>query len=574
MISHVTPQFRRKNIKILDGIWSFAFDKEHLGEEKKYFAGFKKQHDIRVPFSYTCEASGIGNQEHVDTIWYSKILKFSEEDLSSELCLHFEGVDEVATIYLNGHLVGFHRGGNTAFEVLLNQEAKAGENLLVVKVEDDASLSKGRGKQRWLPHVYGCWYIPTYGIYRSVYLEKRSHTHLLSCKLSPKMDEAKLDVDYQLANYHEGLTLTFRILFQGKLIRQVTTSLDEDSGRIALNLNSSKIEYQILFWAPHDPQLYDLEIILSGNGQEIDRIESYFGVAEYKVSGDNVLLNGFSYVSKMVLYQGYTKEGYLTPKDDEEMIQDIKTIKALGFNGIRCHQYIPSERFLYLCDLLGLSVWIEYPSPHLFSLKAQDAIYYEWREILKQKSNHPCVFAYVIYNESWGIRGVKSNPEQQAFVEAMYQLTKAFDPARIVISNDGWEHVKSDIITLHCYLQDAPKAKEFFLGKEHLYCKRDTSVNGFEKEGKPLFLSEYGGCSLGKIDAQNGDWGYGEGAVDHEAFYARFASFAKMMKQVGFKGYCYTQYKDVQQEKNGFVDETGKLKVDPQSIREIIETIF
>lgn len=574
MVSHINPQFRRNNITSLSGAWSFRFDENKVGEKEKYYLGFEKQYDINVPFSYTCKDSNVNIQKHVDVIWYSKEIELTKEDLLLDLYLNCEGIDEIATIYLNGHFVGKHIGGNSSFKVLLNSEAKVGKNLIVIKVEDDYSLAKARGKQRWEDYMYGCWYVPTYGIYKPIYLERVNHTHLDYFKLTPKMDEALLDIDYVINNYVEGLKLKVTLKFKDTTYRELITTVDEDSGRISLNLNSSKFEYQVRFWAPHDPNLYDLELELIKDEKTIDKVYSYFGVSEYIVSGNNVLLNGFSYISKMVLYQGYSKDGYLTPKGDEEMIKDINNIKSLGFSGIRCHQYIPTERFLYLCDAIGLSVWIEYPSQHLFNQKAKETIVNEWKDIIKVKSNHPSVFAYVIYNESWGIRGVKSNKEQQDFVDMMYRFTKAFDPNRIVISNDGWEHVSSDIVTLHNYYQDAKRMEQFYKGERHLCGTRDDFAFGYEKDNKPIFLTEYGGCSLGKIDSNNGEWGYGNGANNLEEFYNRFASFAEMMKNVGFKGYCYTQYRDVQQEKNGLADEEGNLKVDPTKIKKIIDEIY
>ena len=574
MEKHFSPQFRRDNFISLNGTWDFIFDKENLGDSKKYFNGFTKEHDITVPFSYTCKESGINIQEQVDVIWYQRHIELTKEDLKKDIYLHFEGVDEVATIYLNGKLVGTHTGGNSAFKVLLNYAAKKGDNLLVIKVEDDFSLSKARGKQRWQPYNYGCWYTQTNGIYKPVYLEKVNHTHIDYFKMSTDFNKAILHFDYIIANYKENLNLKLKITYKEHFIREITQTIDADSGRITVDLNSHKLDYQVIFWAPHDPNLYDIEITLSHKDKVVDVVNSYFGVAEYTVSQDNVLLNGFSYVSKMVLYQGYYKDSLLTPKDDEAMIKDINIIKSLGFNGIRCHQYIPTERFLYLCDKLGLSVWIEYPSQHLFNLKAQDIIMKEWRDIIKVKYNHPCVFAYVVYNESWGVRGISTNVEQSDFVSSMYGITKAFDRVRPVISNDGWEHTISDVITLHHYSQDAEMLEEFFQGREHLSNKRNTFADGYEDYDKPVFLTEYGGYTLGKVNGENGDWGYGNGANNLEEFYARFESFAHMIKNVGFKGYCYTQYNDVQQEKNGFVDENGDLKVDPNVVRGIIEKIF
>ena len=40
---------------------------------------------------------------------------------------------------------------------------------------------------------------------------------------------------------------------------------------------------------------------------------------------------------------------------------------------------------------------------------------------------------------------------QQQHALTMYHLTKSLDPMRPVVSNDGWELVKTDLFTIHDY---------------------------------------------------------------------------------------------------------------------------
>lgn len=562
--------FKRKDVVLLDGEWGFAFDKEKIGDKKQYFKGFKNQYIIKVPFSYNTKASGVNIDEQVDIIWYQREIEITAAQLKEDIYLCCEGIDEKATIYVNGKQVGQNEGGNITFKVLLNYALKAGKNLIVIKCEDDFSLSKARGKQRWLNYNYGCWYTQTNGIYKSIYLDFIPHTSLKEVKTTPKVKDHTLDIEYIIDNFCDDLYLDIKVFFEGNLVNNVITYLDQDSNRITLDVHSKNIPNQVMFWHPEDPKLYDLEFKLIKNNKVIDRVTSYFGFREFVASGKNLLLNGFSFYSKLVLYQGYFKDSNLTPENDEQIINDIKTIKELGFNGIRAHNYVPSNKFLSYCDKLGLIVWIEYPSPHMFSLKMRDAASKEWLEIMKQKYNHPCVVAWVIFNESWGVRGIKDNVDQQRFVQGLYYMSKAYDPIRPVISNDGWEHVISDILTLHHYEQNADKLIGFYKdGENHLPVRNDY-VDGFSYNDVPVMISEFGGTALEK-DITGSNWGYGEATKSNEDFYLRFKSLIDgiySLKHV--VGFCYTQYNDVQQEKNGLVDEDRNLKVDKNIIRNIL----
>ena len=132
------PQFVRNNFEILDGKWDFAFDHSNTGETQGYSNGFEKQYDIIVPFAYQCPSSMINIQTRCDYVWYQRMINV---DLKSneDLLLHLEGSDYVTKVYVNGQYVDCQVGGYHRLTFDITKYVKQGENLLVVKCEDDYS---------------------------------------------------------------------------------------------------------------------------------------------------------------------------------------------------------------------------------------------------------------------------------------------------------------------------------------------------------------------------------------------------------------------------------------------------
>lgn len=139
------------------------------------------------------------------------------------------------------------------------------------------------------------------------------------------------------------------------------------------------------------------------------------------------------------------------------------------------------------------------------------------------------------------------------------------DPYRPVITNDGWEHTISDIITIHDYTQDSDALKERFLEhKEEIlssnpspYSVKAGFADGFSYQGQPVIISEYGGAAM---ETDSDGWGYG-GRVSKEKVIQKFQGLTAAIKEIPYIcGYCYTQDTDVQQEINGMMDMNAILK--------------
>jgi beta-galactosidase/beta-glucuronidase len=573
------PQFVRSNWRNLNGSWDFAFDDADIGEREEWFCKFPKEREILVPFTYETKNSKIEDESIHNVVWYHRSIPSNQKDLQeNDMILHFEGCDYYTKVWVNGKLAGEHKGGYSRFSFNITNLLKDGDNDITVRVFDSLSMEQPRGKQRWEKDNYGCWYVQTTGIWKTVWTELVPKVHINRIKMTPAYREDSLDIEVDLLGKIKDddmlveITVTFQETFINRVFLSVTAS--HLNTRISI-FNQHDSIFGIRYWTPENPNLYDITYKIIRNQQSIDEVKSYFGMREIRIEGSNILLNDAPLYQRLILDQGYWKDSHLTPPGEEAIIEDIEKIQALGYNGVRKHQKTEDERFLYWCDLKGVLVWSEFPSTYCFTDSAAEAILKEWMEIVQQNYNHPCIITWTPVNESWGVDKIGTDARQQKFTEAIYYITKTFDPNRPVIVNDGWEHTISDIITLHDYEESGSRFLERYVNhsKEILSSNiahngyRNSFANGYHYKGQPIIISEYGGIAFNNDDS---GWGYGNKVNTEEDFIKRFEDITVDIKKIPFvSGYCYTQVTDVQQEINGLLDIDRNYKISPEVISEI-----
>lgn len=558
------PQFVRGDWKLLNGSWAFGF-----GEETKKSEALKGNlpRTILVPFSYETELSGIGDKAMHNTVWYATRITGKK---GKRTLVNFEGADYETTIFVNGVCAGTHTGAYARFSFDVTQYLRAGENVLAVCCRDDNHPAHVRGKQRWQGESFGCWYVQTTGIYKSVWLEYVDEVHLTSLKMTPDLSDFSVRFDLGVSAPDEDVEIGIDVSYRGTRVQTARILAGDIMNSVKLCLSSEKLTYQQELWAPSNPALYDVELTVWKKGVAVDKVGSYFGLREYRTEGNKLLLNGRPFYARMLLDQGYWPQSGLTAPSEEALARDISLAMQMGFNGVRKHQKVEDERYLYYADILGFTVWCELPSNHWISDESSAQITREWLEIVRQNYNHTSVVTWVIFNESWGVRNIGVNAAQSNLATGLYYLTKSIDPMRPVVSNDGWEHAKSDILTLHDYEQDA---KKLFARYDSL-CKitEGSSLNdqpmpyakGYGYEGQPIVISEFGGTAYVR-DADAG-WGYGDGVKSDEEFLNRFASLVGAIDKLDISGFCYTQITDVEQEVNGLLRFDRSLKVPLEEI--------
>lgn len=579
-------QFVRDNWENLNGAWDFAFDDAHCGEREGWYKDFKGNMTIQVPFTYETKMSGIQDESRHDQIWYRRSFQVDGSRLEKEnYLLHFEGSDFITKVWVNGQYVGDHRGGYARFSFDITDVVQDGENELVVKVEDSFDVQQPRGKQRWIDKNFGCWYVQTTGIWKTVWSEYVPKISLKSVKMTPNLQEHSLELEYEVEAPEnimgEDLLVAASVSFKGVPVTKVITTVAaghvETKADVFLRNNNFGLEWGVRTWSPEDPNLYDVKFQLLYQGNVEDTVASYFAMREIRIDGSNILLNGHPIYQRLILDQGYWKDSHLTPPSEEALVEDIDKIHALGYNGLRKHQKIEDERFLYWCDVKGMLVWSEMAAAYQYSDYAVSEFVSEWMEIVKQNYNHPCIITWTPFNESWGVSQIETRKIEQNFTEAVYYLTKSLDKYRPVIVNDGWEHTISDIVTLHDYEEvgEVLKArytegKDEIMSTEIYHCSgKSAFANGYSYKGQPVIISEYGGIAFNNDDS---GWGYGNKVNTKEEFIKRFDEITTAVKEIPYVcGFCYTQVSDVQQEINGMMDMERNFKVEPEIIREINE---
>ncbi|MDD3278046.1 MAG: glycoside hydrolase family 2 TIM barrel-domain containing protein [Lachnospiraceae bacterium] len=579
------PQFVRDNWVNLNGTWDFAFDDANLGEKERWYAKFPKEKEIQVPFTYETKLSGIQDESRHDNVWYYRSISVDGAMLDkNNYVLHFEGSDFITKVWVNGQLAGSHRGGYSRFSFDISDLIRDGENDLIVKVEDSYDAQQPRGKQRWIDENFGCWYVQTTGIWKTVWTEYVPKISLDHVKMTPNMEAYALELELEVAApehlYGSDLMVEIMVSYDGAFINKTATSVVCGHIRTEIDLlaqNPKGYEWAVRTWSPEEPNLYDIEFRVLQKHEVVDVVESYFAMREIRIDGPNILLNGRPLYQRLILDQGYWEESHLTPPSEEALLEDIDKIHALGYNGLRKHQKIEDERFLYWCDVKGMLVWSEAAAAYQYSDYAVAEFTREWLEIVKQNYNHPCIITWTPFNESWGISRIETEPMEQHFTESIYYLTKSLDKYRPVIVNDGWEHTISDIITLHDYEEVGEIFRERYknyrdeiMTTEFYHSNHKSAMaNGYKYKGQPVIISEYGGIAFNNDDS---GWGYGNKVNTEEAFIKRFDEITTAVKEVPYIcGFCYTQVSDVQQEINGLMDGKRNFKIDPEIIKEINE---
>ena len=544
---HPRPDFERPQWLNLNGTWQFRFDPDDAGEREAWQAGETAfPRSIVVPFSWGAPLSGV--EDEADVGWYARAVTVPEGWEGRRVFLVVGAADWHTTAWLDGHELGRHRGGYTPFAFEITPYATPGAaQRLVLRVDDTKHPFKLEGKQG-----YG----PARGIWQTPYLEARGDVPLDALHLAPDVDAGQVTVTaYLLEPAPDDLAL--RLTFKNGDVPEVSRTVPEgaDHATFEVPMPGARL------WSLDDPFLYEVEARLGGGEVAEDTVSTYFGMRRISVvdlpgSGyPYVALNGEPVYLQLALDQAYHPEGFYTFPSDAFMRDEILRSRQIGLNGQRIHVKVGIPRKLYWADRLGMLIMADVPNswgeP---DAEMQHEVEYALRQMIKRDYNHPSIFAWVPFNETWGlftrqeVGGEEQRnylPETQAWVVAIYELAKALDPTRLVEDNSpccGRGHTATDLNSWHAYLPG-------WAWEEHL---REIGENtfpgsawnfeeGYRQDRQPNVNSEFGNV-----------WGYqgSTGDVDWSWDYHRAVNAFRRHPEVA--GWLYTEHHDVVNEWNGY----------------------
>lgn len=558
---HPHPHWQRNEWKNLNGEWSFSFDPSNEGISNQWYSNSEIAYSskITVPFSWVSPLSGIGS-DYKGIGWYRRTFDWNPINPHTRLFLRFGAVDYLCDVWVNGVHVGSHQGGYGSFEFEVTQYwVEDLENTIVVRAEDFDHDYQARGKQG-----YG----EIRGIWQPVWLESRPQTYMKDVKFVTTID-GQVNVTTRIVAHEIG-SADFTLQFAENLILH-TEKLDLIAGENEFKLSIKVTDPKL--WSPETPYLYEGELQLSGSFGT-DTVSTYFGIREIQtVCFDErgyrwITLNGKPIYLNGTLDQAYHKTGFFTYPSDEEMRDEIYLMKRLGLNFVRIHIKPEEPRKLYWADKLGILVMEDMPcfwgNP---DEKARAAYEREALEVIERDYNHPSIFSWVMFNETWGLKtnaqdtSLTSDVQQQSsylketqeWVREKYRWAKRLDPTRIVEDNSpcNYDHVESDINTWHFYINGYDQLRahlnevvaKTFPGSDF------NCIGGNVQSDAPLMNSECGNV-----------WGIEGGAGDSDlAWHYRYMmnEFRRHDKLCGF---VFTEFRDVTNEFNGYYRLDGSDK--------------
>ena len=397
--------FAQRQDILLNNDWNFRFSHQ-----------VQKGTEVRVDLPHTWNAQdalsgkidykrGIGN--------YEKNLFIRSEWKGKRLFIRFEGVNNIADVFVNRRHIGEHRGGYGAFIFEITGKVEYGkENSILVRVNNGEQLDI-------MPLVgdfnfYG-------GIYRDVHLLIIDETcisplnyaspgvRLIQDSVSHKYAKVRAVVD--LSNGGSGnreVELNVRLLDGQRVVKEGTKKVNL-SGNAAMQQEFTfEIDQPHLWNGRQDPFLYQVEVILSRNGQMVDRVIQPLGLRFYRIDPDK----GFFLNGKHLPLQGVCRHqdrsevgNALRPQHHEE---DAALMLEMGVNAVRLAHYPQATYFYDLMDKNGIIVWAEIPfvgpggynDKGFVDLPAFRANGKEQlKELIRQHNNHPSICVWGVFNE-------------------------------------------------------------------------------------------------------------------------------------------------------------------------------
>jgi beta-galactosidase len=345
---------------------------------------------------------------------YRKTFEIENSWKERRTILHFDGVESVFWVYVNGEEVGYAKDTRTSTEFDITEFLKDGENQLTIIVVKWSDASFIEDQDHW-------WMA---GIYRDIYMRSIPQN-----SISDLFVTAELDSDYKNGKLkiktHSCLSApdnNWKLRYQlydadGKTVFEspIETSVKGESltwypASIDPNRTLGKAEIDVpapAQWSAEAPNLYTLTAALvDSEGNIADVTGLKIGFRSIEIKDRELLING-----KAVLINGVNRHDH----DDvngktvsiELMKQDLDLMKKFNFNAIRTSHYPNAPEFYDLCDEYGFYVIDEANIEHhafyndLCSNPQWSTAFIDRAVgMVERDKNHPCIYAWSLGNES------------------------------------------------------------------------------------------------------------------------------------------------------------------------------
>lgn len=432
----------------LDGLWKFSYGKNYQSAIQGFESityDCRPWVDIRVPAHIQMEGYDAPQYANTQYPWdgrediapgeapeffnpvasYVKYFYVPDHMKGKPLYISFQGVESAMALWLNGTYVGYSEDSFTPSEFELTPYLVEGENKLAVQVFKWSASSWCEDQD----------FFRFSGIYRSVYLYTVPKVHVRDICVRTLLDDAYKNAD---------LSLKFQMSGKG----QVSLTLRDGENVVAWKQADAEGDFSVVvpvkepaLWSAEEPNLYELLVeVFDENGESQEVFSQMVGFRRFEMIDNLMCLNG-----KRIVFKGVNRHEFSSKKgrvpDEEEMVQDILTMKRNNINAVRTCHYPDDSRLYGLCDKYGLYMIDENNmeshgswEPIIRGETTEEEIVpgdrKEWEPMMldrvnscyQRDKNHPAVLIWSCGNESYG----------GSVIYEMSELFRKLDDTRLV----------------------------------------------------------------------------------------------------------------------------------------------
>jgi len=373
---------------------------------------------------------------------YRKKITIPATQKGKRFFLRFEGVGQVADVYVNNVHVGSHQGAYAAFCFEITKQLKLGQENTIFVHADNTPRKDIIPINHFLFPVYG-------GIYRPVSLITTDAINITPTDYaSPGVfirqnkvskTKAQITVKTKLTNAHSNgqtvqLTTTVRDK-DGKVVAKASKDVFLRSTVMSIFDQKLTIDHPTLWHGRRNPYLYQVKVEISQNGKTLDSVTQPLGLRYYRIDKDKgFILNDEPYrlygVSRHQDWQGY---GSALSAEQHKI--DCDLMYEMGCTSLRLAHYQQAEEMYANADKMGFLIWAEVPFVNRFSGKEGENAKLQLLELIRQNYNHPSIFVWGLHNEVYA-------SQQDWFpvllTEQLHNLAKSEDPDRFTVSTSGF----------------------------------------------------------------------------------------------------------------------------------------
>lgn len=489
-----------RDVRSLDGFWSFCADKDNVGFEREWGSGLKGEvRTIAVPASWNEQLNDLFNFHGKG--WYERDVFVPAWYADKAVYIRCGSVSGRAAVFVNGVKVAEHVGTALPFEAEISACLRFGQENKIVILADStldpwslppALLAENEGRVGFFNCYPGVSYdfFPFGGVQRSVWLYATAKTRIedIVIRTDVQGDKAQVSFDVALSGAVKG-----SICVQSD-DQTVTLPVDGNAVSGSLVISDPRL------WDIGKPELYTLKVSLLVDDAVIDAYEETYGVRTVKVEGNQFLLNG-----KPVFFKGFGKheDFFVIGKGFNHAltVKDFYLLDWIGANSFRTSHYPYDERIMDYADRHGILIIDETPFVGLNNRMYRGDILDKAKsvigELIARDKNHPCVVMWSLANEP-----NVDTQEGKVFFEEMAKTARSLDSTRPITyvahmePENNLGYAAYDVVCINKYYgwYYAPGQMEETL-PEFAACLQRF----YDAFGKPMIVTEFGADAIDGI---------------------------------------------------------------------------